>query len=192
MDYNMMLARVVRAARLDVSLYNEVEADPRLNREALMVVIIVTILSAFGSLVGSFLLRTNIVTVFLAFVWAIVWGIAGYYVWAYLTWFIGTRLFKGTADPGELRRTLGYAYGPQALGVLAAIPCVGFIPALIGAIWSLVASVIAVREALDTTTGNAVITVVIGWAVILVISMIVAGILGVGAVGLGALSGSLQ
>jgi hypothetical protein len=187
-----MLARVVRAARLDVSLYNEVEADPRLNREALMVVIIVTILSAFGSLVGSFLLRTNIVTVFLAFVWAIVWGIAGYYVWAYLTWFIGTRLFKGTADPGELRRTLGYAYGPQALGVLAAIPCVGFIPALIGAIWSLVASVIAVREALDTTTGNAVITVVIGWAVILVISMIVAGILGVGAVGLGALSGSLQ
>ncbi len=43
MDFNAMLNRVIRAARLDVSLYNEVEADTSLNREALTVVIIVSI-----------------------------------------------------------------------------------------------------------------------------------------------------
>ena len=56
------------------------------------------------------------------------------------------------------------------------------IAALIGAIWSLVTGVFAVREALDTTTGNAVITVVIGWAVLFVVGLIVTGILGVGAI----------
>ena len=192
MDFNAMLNRVIRAARLDVSLYNEVEADTSLNREALTVVIIVTILAAVGSFVGSLFLSFEIVPAILGLAWAIFWGIAGYYVWAYLTWFIGTRFFKGTAEPGELLRTLGYAYGPRVLGVFAIIPCIGAIPALIGAIWSLVTGVVAVREALDTTTGNAVITVAIGWAVILVISLVVGGIIGVGAVGLGALSGSLQ
>lgn len=192
MDYNAMLSRVVRAARLDVSLYNEVEADTKLNREALLVVILVTILSAVGSFVGSLLLRLDIVSVFLGLVWALIWGVAGYYVWAYLTWFIGTRLFKGTAEPGELLRTLGYAYGPRALGFLAIIPCVGGLAALVGAIWSLVCGVVAVREALDTTTGNAVITVVIGWLVLFVVGLIVTGVLGVGAAGLGALSGALQ
>jgi len=192
MDFNAMLNRVIRAARLDVSLYNEVEADTSLNREALTVVIIVTILAAVGSFVGSLLLSFEIVPAILGLAWAIIWGIAGYYVWAYLTWFIGTRFFKGTAEPGELLRTLGYAYGPRVLGVFAIIPCIGAIPALVGAIWSLVTGVVAVREALDTTTGNAIITVAIGWAVILVISLVVGGIIGVGAVGLGALSGSLQ
>ncbi len=80
----------------------------------------------------------------------------------------------------------------RALGVLAVIPCVGGIAALIGAIWSLVTGVFAVREALDTTTGNAVITVLIGWAVLFIVSLVVGGILGAGALGIGALSGSLQ
>ena len=192
MDFNAMLNRVIRAARLDVSLYNEVEADTSLNREALTVVIIVTILSAVGGFVGSLLLGVGIVPAILGLAWAIIWGIAGYYVWAYLTWYIGTRVFKGTAEPDELLRTLGYAYGPRVLGMLAVIPCVGGIAALIGAIWSLVTGVFAVREALDTTTGNAVITVLIGWAVLFIVSLVVGGILGAGALGIGALSGSLQ
>jgi hypothetical protein len=192
MDFSAMLNRVIRAARLDVSLYNEVEADTSLNREALTVVIIVTILSAVGGFVGSLLLSFDIIPAILGLAWALVWGVAGYYIWAYLTWFIGTRVFKGTAEPGELLRTLGYAYGPNVLGVLAVIPCVGSLAALIGSIWSLVCGVVAVREALDTTTGNAVITVLIGWAVLFVVSLVVGGIIGIGAVGFGSLTGALQ
>ena len=61
-----------------MSLYNEVEADTSLNREALTVVIIVTILSAVGGFAGSLLLRLDIVPAILGPAWAIFWGIAGY------------------------------------------------------------------------------------------------------------------
>jgi hypothetical protein len=69
---------------------------------------------------------------------------------------------------------------------------VGAIISIVAGLWSLVAGVIAVREALNFDTGNAIITVVIGWAVVFVIGLVVAGILGAGALGLGALTGALQ
>lgn len=190
MDFTAMLTRVIRAARLDVSLYNEVEADTSLDREALIVVVLAATLSGIGSFISG-LLGASIGGALLGLVWGVIWGVIGYFIWAYLTWFIGTRLFGGTADPGELRRTLGYAYGPQALGILNAIPCVGWIGGLIGAIWSLVCGIIAVREALDTNTGNAVVTVIIGWLVIFVVGLLVSAFLGLGALGFGALTGNL-
>ena len=125
-------------------------------------------------------------------IWTVLWGIVGYYIWSYLTWFIGTRLFDGTAEPGELLRTIGYATAPRALAVFGFIPCVGWAIAFLAGIWSLVCGVIAVREALNFDTGKAIITVVIGWFVVFVIGALVAGVLGVGALGIGALTGAFQ
>ncbi len=69
-------------------------------------------------------------------------------------------------------RTLGYAYGPACAGRVGVYSVRRLrIAALVGAIWSLVTGVFAVREALDTTTGNAVITVLIGWAVLFIVSL---------------------
>ena len=194
MDFGAMMGRVMRAVRLDVTLYNEVEADTSLNREALTVVVIAALLTFVGSLVSglfSSALGLNIGVMLLAAVAAAVWAIVGYYVWAYLTWFIGTRFFGGTAEPGELLRTLGYAYAPQALGVFGFIPCVGALVALAGSLWSLVCGVIAIREALDFDTTKAVITALIGWAVIFVVSLIIGGIFGLGAMAAGGLMSGL-
>ncbi|MBN1887496.1 MAG: YIP1 family protein, partial [Thermoflexales bacterium] len=148
MDFNAMLNRVIRAVKLEAAFYNEAEADTSLNQEALMVVVIVSVLSAIGSFLAN-LITGNMTAAIFGLIWGVIWGVVGYYLWAYLTHFIGTKLFGGTADVGELLRTLGYASAPQALGVLAFIPCVGALPALAGAIWALVAGVVAVREALD-------------------------------------------
>jgi hypothetical protein len=76
------------------------------------------------------------------------------------------------------------------LGVLGFIPCVGGLAGVVGAIWALVAGVIAVREALDFDTTKAVLTVIIGWVIVFAISIVVGLVFGIGAVGLGAL-GSL-
>lgn len=190
MDFNAMISRAIRAAKLDVSLYQEVENDTSLNQEALMVVIFASVLAGIGALVGG--IFTGFGTALLAVVWTVIWGIVGYYIWAYLTWFIGTRLFQGTADPGELLRTLGYASAPRALGVFSFIPCAGALIGLLAAVWSLVTGVIAVREALNFDTGKAIITVAIGWIVVMIVGGLVAGILGLGAMGLGALTGALQ
>ena len=188
MNFNAMISRGLRAAKLDVTLYNEVEADASLNRQALMVVIFAAVLSFIGSAVGG-LFSSSISTTLLLAVFIAVWTVVGYYIWSYLTWFIGTRFFGGTAEPGELMRTIGYAYAPQWLNVLNFIPCVGAILSIVVSIWSLVAGIIAIREALDVDTGKAVITAIIGWLVIFVVTLVITGIFGVGMMGLGALTG---
>jgi hypothetical protein len=189
MDFAAMFNRMMRAAKLEVAFYNEVEADTSLNQEALMVVILVSVAAGIGSFLQGLFLG-SIGSAILGLILAVVLGVVSYYIWAYVTYFVGTSLFHGTADVGELLRTLGYASGPKLLSILIFIPCVGALASLAGAIWSLVAGVIAVREALDFDTTKAIITVIIGWVIILLISLAIGAVVGVGAVGLGALSGA--
>jgi hypothetical protein len=186
MDFAAMLNRVTRAAMLDVNLYEEVEADTSLNQEALIVVVLVSIASGIGAFLGG-VLSGDIGPALLALIVTAVLGVVNYYIWAYVTYFVGTNLFQGTADAGEMLRTLGYASGPRVLGILSFIPCAGALAALAGAIWALVAGVIAVRQALDFDTTKAILTVIIGWVIILVITLVVAFVFGIGAAGLGAL-----
>jgi hypothetical protein len=190
MDFGAMFDRVRRAAMLDTNLFQEVEADTSLNQEALIVVVLVSIAAGIGGFVGG-LISGDIGPALVALIVAVVLGVVNYYIWSYVTYFVGTRLFEGTADPGEMLRVLGYASGPRVLGLLTFIPCVGPVIALVGAIWALVAGVIAVREALDFDTTKAVLTVVIGWVIILVVTVIVGTVLGVGAMGLGAIGSAL-
>lgn len=184
MDFGTMINRVVRAARLDVGFYNEAEADTSLNQEALIVVILVSVLSGVGSFIGG-IIGGGIKPALIGLLVGVVLGIVNYYVWSYVTYFVGTRLFGGTADPGELLRVLGYASGPRALGVLSFIPCVGWVFGLVGAIWALATGVIGVREALDFDTTKAILTVIIGWVIVLVISIVVGLVFGIGAAGIG-------
>jgi hypothetical protein len=189
MDFGAIINRVRRAAMLDVALYEEVEADTSLNQEALIVVVLVSVAAGIGGFLAG-IVGGSIGPAFVALIVGVVLGVVNYYIWSYVTYFVGTSLFGGTADAGELLRVLGYASGPRALAILNFIPCVGWVFGLVGAVWALVAGVIAVREALDFDTSKAVLTVIIGWVVILVISTIVGMVLGVGAIGLGAV-GSL-
>ena len=133
----------------------------------------------------------NFTSALMAMVLAVVMSIVGYYIWAYVTHFVGTRFFGGTADTGELLRTIGFAYAPNVLAVFSFIPCVGPLIALVGSIWALVAGIIAVRAALDFDTGKAVLTAIIGWLIIMVVTFVLAAILGVGTAGLSAITGGL-
>jgi hypothetical protein len=187
-----MFNRAVRAAMLDVDLYEEVEADTSLTQEALMVVILVSIASGIGSFLAGLLGGGGIGAAVIGLIVGVVLGVLGYYIWAYITYFVGTNLFGGTADVGELLRTLGYASGPRVLGVLAFIPCLGPLAGLVGAIWALVTGVVAVRQALDFDTTKAVVTVIVGWVIVFIITFAVAAVLGIGAVGLGVGLGALQ
>jgi hypothetical protein len=193
MDFGSMLNRMIRAATLDVNLYEEVEADTSLNQEALMVVILVSIAAGIGAFLGG-LISLRIGAAVVGLILAVLIGVVSYYIWAYVTHFVGTSFFKGTADVGEVLRTLGYANAPRVLAILSFIPCVGWLIALAGAIWALVAAVVAVRQAMDfDDTVTAIITVIIGWVIILIISLVLNLIFGtafgIGGAGLGALGG---
>jgi hypothetical protein len=108
----------------------------------------------------------------------------GWLVWSYVMYFVGTRVFHGTATYGELLRTLGFAYSPGVLNILRFIPVLGGLITLVVLIWRILAGFIAVREALDLDTGNTVATIVVGVLAYVIVLAIVGVVLA--AVGLGA------
>lgn len=152
--------RMLRAAKLDASLYEEVEAD----REALKQATVVVVLASMAAGVGASALRGIEGLVFVS-----VSALAGWYVWAFLTYWIGTRLLpepQTKADYGELLRTIGFSSSPGVLRVLGIIPGLTGLVFVVVSVWMLVAMVIAVRQALDYTgTWRAVAVCVIGWIV---------------------------
>ena len=75
-----------------------------------------------------------------------------------IIWAIGVWYLKHTSDYPELLRTLGFASAPQllfALGLIPLGPLLGLLAFLILGL-SVAAWVIAVRQALDVSTGRAV------------------------------------
>lgn len=160
--------RMVGAATLDVPTYEEVEHDRTATGQAAGVVALVAIATAIGSVgSGSAGIIGGLVSAFV-----------GWFIWAAVTLFIGTRIFAGTADMGEMLRTLGFAQVPGVLKVLAIVPILGWIVWVVAGIWMLVCGVVAVRQALDFTTGKAIGTVLLGWLCYVVVGILVAGVVG--------------
>ena len=192
MDYAQIVNRCIRAARLDASVFNEVEHDPRLTSEAITVVAAVAVLSGIGGFLSGLFTR-GIIGAFGGLIVGVIMALVGYFIWSFICFFVGTRFMEGqAADVSEVMRPLGYASAPQALAIFSFIPCLGGLIALVGALWSLVAGIIAVREALDFDTGKAVVTVVVGWVVVFFLSLLVGAIFGVGMAGMNALTGFLS
>jgi hypothetical protein len=148
--------RMVGAAKLDVNIYEEVEADTTATGQAAGVVALVAVAQAIGAIGEGTL----------GLVGGLVGALLGWLIWAGVTYLIGANLLGGSATWGELLRTLGFAQAPGMLAVLGLIPVVGGLVRVAVTIWILIAGVIAIRQALDVSTGKAVLTAVLGWLVL--------------------------
>jgi hypothetical protein len=148
--------RIIRAAMLDAQLYEEVEADRSALNQAMAVVIL-------SSLAGS--LNIGWVGISGLFI-GIVITFTGWIVWAYVTYFIGTKLLPESQTEStftELLRTIGFSSSPGMIRVVGIVPFISVPVFLITWVWMLVAMVIAVRQALDyKSTMRAVVVCVIG------------------------------
>ena len=168
--------RMIRAAKLDRGLYEEVEADTGATGQAMLVVVLSSVAAGIGSAGGGGL--TGLLFGALS-------ALAAWYIWAFLTYFIGTRLLPESqteADVGQLLRTTGFSSSPGLLRILGILPGLTGIVFLGCAVWMLVAMVIAVRQALDYHgTGRAIAVCLIGWVVQVVILVLVMMFLGIGA-----------
>ena len=150
--------RIIRSAKLDVHLYEEVEADKGAMGQAMAVVVLASIAGGIGSPaklgLGGILIGT-------------IAALVAWYIWAFLTYFIGTKLLpepQTKADVGELLRTIGFSSSPGLIRVLGIIPFLRGIAFMVAGVWMLVAMVIAVRQALDyQSTVRAVGVCIIGW-----------------------------
>jgi hypothetical protein len=157
---------MVGAARLDIDTYEEVEADTTATGQAAVVVALAGIALAIGAARAGLIATVAILA----------WQLIGWSIWAGITYLIGSTLFRGTATWGELLRTLGFAQAPSILAVFAIIPGIRFILLPVLGIWTLVAGIIAIRQALDFSTGKAIITALIGWLVLMIPRMLLGGL----------------
>ena len=168
-----MQERVIRAAKLDPALYEEVEADASAMPQAMAVVV----LSAVAAGIANF--PTSGVPGILGGTLA---ALVAWYVWAFITYIVGTRLLPEPdtrADHGELLRTIGFASAPGLIRILGVVPFLKGPAFLVAGVWMLVAMVIAVRQALDyTSTWRAVAVCGVGWLVQLIFIAIVFAIFG--------------
>ncbi|MGH7277287.1 MAG: YIP1 family protein [Candidatus Rokuibacteriota bacterium] len=164
--------RMIRAARLDPTVYEEVEHDGAAMGQAIGVVALSAVAAGIGSGAGLAGLVGGTLVSLLA-----------WYVWSFLTYWIGARLFPepGTrATHGELLRTIGFATTPGVLRVIGVIPVLRGLVFLITGIWMLVAAVIGIRQALDySSTLRAFLVALCGWLVQIFITAVVFLLLGV-------------
>ena len=169
---------MIGAAKLDVAIYEEVEADTTATGQALLVVVLSSLAAGL-----SFVTLNGIRGV----IWGTLSAIVGWIIWAGITYLVGTKMLpepQTRSDMGELLRTLGFAMSPGILRILGIIPIIGFVVNLVVLFWLLAAVVVAVRQALDyKSTGRAVGVCLIGF-IVYILAFILVGTMSAGISGL--------
>jgi hypothetical protein len=134
--------RLQKAIMLDVSFYEEVENDKKFTDQAMMTVVLVSIVQ--GLMIAGFAP--------IALVQGILGSLVRFIIWAFFIAFVGTRILpepETKSNTGELIRTLGFAYAPGLLVILKVLPFINSFVDPIVVILQLAAMTIAVRQALD-------------------------------------------
>lgn len=163
--------RMIGALRLQEDVYEEVEADEKATGEAAFIIVATSLIS--GAVNG---VTTGVSTGFFG-------ALGSFLGWAFYAWvayIVGVKLFPGPQTKstwGEIARTLGYANTARFLIVFELVPGLAALTRTVVGLWVLVATVIALRAALDVTTARAIgvaIASVIGQLVIIAIALTVA------------------
>jgi hypothetical protein len=166
---NTLLQRLIGAAALDAAIYEEVEADPGATGQAFAVVVLSSLAAGFGAR-GFGEVSTGTLVFFSALA-LVTWA-----TWALIMYEIGGRLMptpQTRVDVGELLRTIGFATTPGLLFALGVMPAVAVPVFVVTSVWMLLATIVAVRQALDyRSTARAVAVCVLGWALALAIALV--------------------
>ena len=197
---SQFLDRMIRASKLDVSLYEEVEAD----QSTVIIKPLIIIDTVFSTNLSSkFKIVANKTTLQAAgvvvlsslaagigaislgasnFLMAPLISLVSWYIWAYLIYLIGAKLFPEPttkSDHGELLRTIGFSSAPGLIRVFGFTPELMSITFIGAGIWMLIAMIVAVRQALDyQSTWRAIGVVVIGFLVQAIVLIMILRIFG--------------
>ncbi len=112
---NIFLNRIFRAIKIDIELFEEVEKDKNATFQAGAVVVLSSLAAGVGSIhlgVSNFLVAPAL-------------SLLSWYVWAYIIYFVGVKLFGGMktkSNHGELLRTIGFSSAPGLIRVFGITP----------------------------------------------------------------------
>jgi len=178
-----LFPRMLRAARVESQLYEEVEADSGATGQALLVVVMASLSAGIGHGISGLIkggpggigfFFTNLIT-------GAIGSLIAWFIFSLLCFWLGTTLFKGPntkSTLGELLRVLGFADTPALLNIFAFIPFIGPIIPFVTMIWTIIAAVVGVRQACDFTTGRAVGTVLVAAIIPFIILILIGAMVG--------------
>ena len=135
---NLFINRVFRAIKIDIELYEEVEKDKTATVQAGIVVVLSSVAAGEGALqlgASNFLLAPAL-------------SLLSWYVWAYVIYFVGVKLFGGSrtkSNHGELLRTIGFSSAPGIIRVFGITPDLMIVTFIGSAFWMLACMVVAVK-----------------------------------------------
>ena len=152
-----MLRRMIGAAMLNGSVYEEIKADRGALAQAIAIVVLVTICGIVGDVLGSVIGdEEQSIQLVGAVLKGVLSGLLSWALWVTLLYFVGAVMLKTDntdTNWSELGRVVGFAYTPGLLFLFSFLQGIGGVLGFIARIWILVAVVIGVRHALDY--GNA-------------------------------------
>lgn len=183
MDPNAVLNRIVRLARLDTTVFDEVKDDEKELVPAVVIVAVSAFIAGIGAWLWLLMVKPDgldidygnvIVKIWLlGTVFAVVlWG-----VWAAVTYFFLVQVFKEQADIQALLRTMGYAAFPLSASILLLLGGIDGLGLPIG-IAAVVLWFVMTTYAVQATTSAPSNSVVMSNAVGFLVFAVVLGLIG--------------
>jgi hypothetical protein len=139
---SVFLNRIYRSIKIDPTVYDEVQKDKGATVSAAIVVVISSLaagLAAKQSGMGSF-------------IFAPILSLASWFVWAYIVYFVGVKLFpdsKTKTTHAALLRAIGFSSAPGIIRVFSFTPELMTVTFIGSALWMLACMVVAVRQTLN-------------------------------------------
>ena len=156
---SLFLNRIFRSVKIDPEVFNEVQKD----KNATISAAIVVILSSSAAGIGAASLGAS------NFLLAPVFSLISWFVWAYIVYFVGVKLFPDTKTKTTqfaLLRAIGFSSAPGMIRIFGFNEDLMTVTFVGSAFWMLVCMVVAVRETLNyKSLWKALGVVIISWFV---------------------------
>ena len=154
---SLFLNRIFRSVKIDPEVFNEVQKDKKATLSAAFVVI----LSSSAAGVGAVSLGAS------NFILAPIFSLISWFVWAYIVYFVGVKLFPDTRTKTTqfaLLRAIGFSSAPGIIRVFGFNEELMTVTFIGSAFWMLACMVVAVKETLNfKSLWKALGVVIISW-----------------------------
>ena len=157
--FSIFLNRVFRSIKIDPDVYDEVQKDKTATLSAAIVVVI----SSLAAGIAAKQLGAS------SFIFAPILSLVSWFVWAYIVYFVGVKLFpdaKTKTTHAALLRAIGFSSAPGIIRVFGFTPELMTVTFIGSALWMLACMVVAVRQTLNfKSLWKALGVVIMSWFV---------------------------
>jgi len=157
--FSIFFNRVFRSIKIDPDVYDEVQKDKTATLSAAIVVVI----SSLSAGIAAKQLGAS------SFIFAPILSLVSWFVWAYIVYFVGVKLFPDTKTKtthAALLRAIGFSSAPGIIRVFGFTPELMTVTFIGSALWMLACMVVAVRQTLNfKSLWKALGVVVMSWFV---------------------------